>query len=87
MRAAWPAAKPMFVRISASDWMPDGSGTTPDEAVEMARLLKAAGCDLVDVSSGGNVAESEIGYGRMYQVPFAEQIRYEAGIPVAAVGA
>jgi anthraniloyl-CoA monooxygenase len=87
MRAAWPAAKPMLVRISASDWMPDGSGTTPEEAVEMARMLKSAGCDLVDVSSGGNVAESEIVYGRMYQVPFAERIRYEADIPVAAVGA
>ena len=87
MRAAWPAAKPMLVRVSASDWMPDGSGTTPEEAVAMARLLKAAGCDLIDVSSGGNVPDSRIEYGRMYQVPFAEKIRHEAGIPVAAVGA
>ena len=87
MREAWPEDRPMMVRISASDWMPDGSGTTPEEAVEMARLLKAAGCDLIDVSSGGNVPDSEVIYGRMYQVPFAEKIRYEAGIPVAAVGA
>ncbi len=87
MRDAWPASKPMFVRISASDWMADGSGTTPSEAVQMAKLLKAAGCDVIDVSSGGNVAESDIVYGRMYQVPFAERIRYQAGIPVAAVGA
>ena len=87
MRQVWPASKPMFVRISASDWMPDGSGTTPAEAVRIAEELKAAGCDVIDVSSGGNVAESEIGYGRMYQVPFAERIRHEAEIPVAAVGA
>ncbi len=87
MRDAWPAARPMIVRISASDWMDDGSGTTADEAVEIARALAAEGCALIDVSSGGNVAESDIVYGRMYQVPFAERIRYEAGVPVAAVGA
>ncbi|MCZ6726000.1 MAG: FAD-dependent monooxygenase, partial [Acidobacteria bacterium] len=81
MRAVWPAAKPMLVRISASDWTPDGSGTTPEEAVEMAVMLKDAGCDLI------NAPESEIVFGRMYQVPFAEKIRYEANLPVAAVGA
>ena len=53
----------------------------------MARLLKEAGCDIVDVSSAGNSPESQPVYGRMYQVPFAEKIRHEAGIPVAAVGA
>jgi anthraniloyl-CoA monooxygenase len=77
----------MAVRISASDWMPDKSGTTPDDAVAVAKLLQAEGCDLVDVSSAGNVPESEVVYGRMYQVPFAEQVRYEAGAPVMAVGA
>ncbi len=87
MRAAWPAERPMIARISASDWMADGSGTTPAEAVTIASSLAAAGCALIDVSSGGNVAESDIVYGRMYQVPFAERIRYEAGVPVAAVGA
>lgn len=87
MREVWPVAKPMSVRITACDWMPDGSGVTPDEAVGVARLLKDAGCDVVDVSSGGNVPESDPLYGRMYQVPFAEQIRHEVGVPVMAVGA
>jgi anthraniloyl-CoA monooxygenase len=87
MRQAWPEAKPMSVRITASDWMADGSGVTGDEAVAVSRLLAEAGCDVVDVSSGGNVPESDPLYGRMYQVPFAEQIRYEAGVPVMAVGA
>jgi anthraniloyl-CoA monooxygenase len=53
----------------------------------VARLLAEAGCDIVDVSSGGNVPESDPLYGRMYQVPFAEQVRYEADVPVMAVGA
>ncbi len=87
VRAAWPGEKPMAVRISASDWMTDGTGTTIEESVEVARRLKAAGCDLVDVSSAGNSPDSEVGYGRMYQVPFAERIRYEAEVPVMAVGA
>jgi anthraniloyl-CoA monooxygenase len=67
--------------------MADGRGMTPEDSVAIARRLKVAGCDLIDVSSGGNVPESEVVYGRMYQVPFAEKIRYEADIPVAAVGA
>ncbi len=87
MREAWPAERPMSVRVSASDWMVDGSGTTPEETVVFARELRRLGCDLVDVSSAGNVPESQPEYGRMYQVPFAEQVRYEAGIPVMAVGA
>jgi anthraniloyl-CoA monooxygenase len=86
VRAVWPV-KPISVRISASDWMPDGSGSTPEESVELARMLAAAGCDILDVSSGGNVPDSEVIYGRMYQVPFAEQIRHETGLPVMAVGA
>ncbi|MEZ5331805.1 MAG: hypothetical protein R2991_07075 [Thermoanaerobaculia bacterium] len=87
VRAVWPQGKPLFVRISATDWMPDGSGMTGDDAVEVARALAASGCDLVDVSSAGNVPESRPVYGRMYQVPFAERIRHEAGVPVMAVGA
>ncbi len=87
MRRVWPEARPMSVRISASDWMADGSGVTPAESVDVARLLARAGCDILDVSSAGNVPESEIDFGRMYQVPFADRIRHEAGIPVAAVGA
>jgi len=87
MREAWPSSKPFSVRVSATDWMSDGSGTTPEETVVFARQLKDLGCDLVDVSSAGNVPESQPEYGRMYQVPFAEKVRYEAGIPVMAVGA
>jgi anthraniloyl-CoA monooxygenase len=76
----------MFVRISATDWLGD-RGFTIEEAVQFARWLRDDGCDLIDVSSAGNSPESEPQYGRMYQVPFAERIRYEAGIPVMAVGA
>jgi anthraniloyl-CoA monooxygenase len=85
VRAAWPEAKPLSVRISASDWVESG-GVTPEESVEMARMLKEDGCDVVDVSSGGNSPGSRVDYGRMYQVPFADRIRHGAGIPVIAVG-
>ena len=67
--------------------MPDGSGMTLEDSVVFAQALKAAGCDILDVSSGGNSPDSKPVYGRMYQVPFAEKIRYEAEIPVMAVGA
>ena len=87
VREAWPAELPMSVRISATDWMTDGSGFTPDDAVVVARQLERLGCDLIDVSSAGNSPASKPDYGRMYQVPFAEKIRYEAGVPVMAVGA
>ncbi|MEZ5962561.1 MAG: bifunctional salicylyl-CoA 5-hydroxylase/oxidoreductase [Planctomycetota bacterium] len=86
VRDAWPGDKPLLVRLSASDWLGD-AGTTPDETVVVARELAKLGCDLIDVSSGGNVPESKPDYGRMYQVPFAEQVRHEAGVPVMAVGA
>lgn len=87
VRAAWPAGLPISVRVSATDWTTDGSGFSPDDAVVVARELKRLGCDLIDVSSAGNSPISRPDYGRMYQVPFAEKIRYEAGIPVMAVGA
>ena len=58
VRGEWPQSKPMSVRISASDWMEDGSGTTPEESVAVAKRLKAEGLDLVDVSSAGNVPDS-----------------------------
>jgi anthraniloyl-CoA monooxygenase len=87
VRACWPEDRPISVRISATDWMPDGTGTTPEESVAIARALAAHGCDIVDVSSAGNVPDSPVIYGRMYQVPFAEKIRLETGIPVMAVGA
>ena len=85
VRAAWPDDRPISVRISASDWVPEG-GMTVDESVVLAEMLKAHGCDVVDVSSGGNSPESQVVYGRMYQVPFAEQIRHEAEMPAIAVG-
>ena len=84
MRAAWPAEKPMAVRISAHDWI-DG-GVTPEEAVEIARAFHAAGADIIDVSSGQtDPAEAPI-YGRMFQTPFSDRIRNEAGIPTMTVG-
>jgi anthraniloyl-CoA monooxygenase len=86
MRAAWPDDRPLAVRISATDWL-EPEGMTIDEAVAVAQALKEHGCDLVDVSSAGNTPRSQPVYGRMYQVPFAEQIRYEVKMPVMAVGA
>lgn len=84
VRAAWPAELPLFVRISASDWVE--GGWTIDESVELAKLLKQHGADLVDCSSGGNVAHAKIPVAPGYQVPFAARIRREAGIATAAVG-
>jgi len=86
VRAAWPADKPIAVRISATDWVADG-GLTGDDAVEVARLLKAHGCDIVDVSAGQTSPDARPNYGRMYQVPFSDQIRHAAAIPTMAVGA
>ena len=85
VRAVWPQHKPLAARISATDWFSD-RGFQPDDAVQFARMLKQHGCDLVDVSSAGNVPDSPVQYGRMYQLPFAEQIRNEAEIAVMAVG-
>jgi anthraniloyl-CoA monooxygenase len=88
VRAAWPADRPMSVRISATDWLEEeGRGTTVDDSVVLARELRLAGCDLIDVSSAGNSPESRPDFGRMYQVPFADRIRWEADVPVMAVGA
>jgi len=84
-RRAWPADKPMSVRISATDWIPGGN--TTDDAVAIARAFKALGCDLIDVSSGQTDPASRPVYGRMYQATFAEQIRNEVGIATMAVGA
>jgi anthraniloyl-CoA monooxygenase len=86
VRAAWPAEKPLGVRVSATDWLGE-RGQTLEDTVALARELKARGCDVVDVSSAGNVPESKVEYGRMYQVPFAEAVKAGAGIPVMAVGA
>ncbi|MBA4215589.1 MAG: bifunctional salicylyl-CoA 5-hydroxylase/oxidoreductase, partial [Polaromonas sp.] len=85
VRAAWPTERPMSVRISAHDWAPGGN--TPDDAVAIARLFKAAGCDVIDVSSGQTTRQAKPVYGRMYQTPFADRVRNEAGILTMAVGA
>ena len=85
IRAVWPAQLPMSVRISAHDWAPGGN--TADDAVDMARLFKAADCDFIDVSSGQTTRAAKPVYGRMYQTPFADRIRNEVGIQTIAVGA
>ena len=84
VRAEWPAHLPLFVRISATDWAE--GGWTLDDSVELAKLLRAHGVDLVDTSSGGLAAHARITSGPGYQVPFAKRIRAEAGIATAAVG-
>jgi anthraniloyl-CoA monooxygenase len=85
MRAAWPEHLPMSVRISAHDWVE--GGLTPDDAVEIGRAFKAAGADMIDCSSGQVSKKQQPVYGRMYQTPFADRVRNEAGIPTIAVGA
>jgi anthraniloyl-CoA monooxygenase len=85
VRAVWPRERPMSVRISAHDWV-DG-GITPDDAVRIARAFKEAGADMIDCSSGQVSVEQKPTYGRMYQTPFADRIRQEAGIMTIAVGA
>jgi anthraniloyl-CoA monooxygenase len=85
LRSAWPADRPMSVRISAHDWVPGGN--TPDDAVEMARAFRSVGVDLIDVSSGQTTRAARPVYGRMYQTPFADRIRNEVGIATMAVGA
>jgi anthraniloyl-CoA monooxygenase len=85
VREAWPQHKPISVRISAHDWAP--GGITPSDAVEIAKAFKAAGADMIDCSSGQVSAEQKPSYGRMYQTPFADRVRNEAGIATIAVGA
>lgn len=85
MRATWPADRPMSVRVSAHDWA-DG-GNTPDDAVDIARAFARAGVDVVDVSAGQVVKHERPVFGRLWQTPFADRIRQEAGIATMAVGA
>ncbi|MGE0802508.1 MAG: bifunctional salicylyl-CoA 5-hydroxylase/oxidoreductase, partial [Lautropia sp.] len=85
VRAVWPERLPMSVRISAHDWVE--GGITPDDAVAIARIFKDAGADLIDCSSGQVSKAEKPVYGRMFQTPFADRIRNEAGIPTIAVGA
>lgn len=84
MRAVWPAAKPMSVRISAHDWVP--GGLTPEDSVHVARLFCEAGADVIDCSSGQVSKVEKPVYGRMFQVPLSDRIRNEIGIPTIAVG-
>ncbi|WP_408595978.1 bifunctional salicylyl-CoA 5-hydroxylase/oxidoreductase [Limnohabitans sp.] len=85
VRAAWPDHLPMSVRISAHDWVQ--GGITPDDAVLIAKAFKAAGADLIDCSSGQVSKQEKPVFGRMFQTPFADQVRQEAGIATIAVGA
>ena len=84
VRAAWPEERPLFVRISATDWA-EGGWDLP-QSVELARRLRALGVDLVDCSSGGLVPHAKVPVGPGFQVPFAETIRREAGVATGAVG-
>jgi anthraniloyl-CoA monooxygenase len=84
MRAEWPDDRPMSVRISATDWVEEGIGG--DEAVEIARAFAGAGADVIHVSTGQTTPDSRPVYGRMFQTPFSDRIRNEAGIPTIAVG-
>jgi anthraniloyl-CoA monooxygenase len=85
VRKVWPADKPMSVRLSAVDWI--AGGTTAEDSVNIAKAFKAAGCDLIDVSTGQTAPEAKPVYGRMYQASFSEQIRLDANIATMAVGA
>jgi anthraniloyl-CoA monooxygenase len=85
VRAVWPEHLPMSVRISAHDWVE--GGIAPDDAIEIARAFKAAGADLIDCSSGQVSKKEKPVFGRMFQTPFADRVRNEAGIATIAVGA
>jgi anthraniloyl-CoA monooxygenase len=84
VRAAWPAARPMSVRLSATDWTE--GGLTNAEAVEAARAFRVHGCDIIDVSTGNTVPDDAPAYGRLFQTPFSDLIRHEAGIATMTVG-
>ena len=77
--------KPISVRISANDWVGD-RGVTPEEAVEIARILQSAGVDICNVSAGQTSREARPVYGRMFQTPFSDRIRNETGMATMAVG-
>ena len=84
VRAAWPADRPLSVRLSSSDWAP--GGLTEDELLEIARAMKAGGADMLDLSSGQTVPWQKPVYGRMWQTPFSDLVRNIVGIPTIAVG-
>jgi 2,4-dienoyl-CoA reductase-like NADH-dependent reductase (Old Yellow Enzyme family) len=84
VRKVWPERLPLFVRVSATDWV-DGGWDLP-QTVELAKKLKAAGVDFIDCSTGGAVPHAKIPVGPGFQVPFAEAVRREAGVATGAVG-
>lgn len=84
MRSAWPASKPMSVRISATDWAT--GGVEGQESVEISRAFHRAGADIIHVSTGQTSIDARPQYGRMYQTPYSDRIRHEAGIPTITVG-
>ncbi|HEU0016711.1 MAG TPA: bifunctional salicylyl-CoA 5-hydroxylase/oxidoreductase [Longimicrobium sp.] len=84
MRAAWPRERPMSVRISATDWVEDG--ISGDDAVAVARAFAEAGADIIHVSTGQTSPDAKPVYGRMFQTPYSDRIRNEAGVPTIAVG-
>ncbi|MCH8983991.1 MAG: bifunctional salicylyl-CoA 5-hydroxylase/oxidoreductase [Acidobacteria bacterium] len=85
VREVWPAHKPISVRISATDWVE--GGFVGDDAVVFSRELKERGCDLIDVSTGQTSVDADPEYGRLFQTPFSDRIRHEAGIATMTVGA
>ncbi|MFJ7176270.1 NADH:flavin oxidoreductase/NADH oxidase [Streptomyces massasporeus] len=85
VREVWPDDKPLFFRVSATDWL-DDDGWTADDTVRLAADLRAHGIDLLDVSTGGNASGVRIPTGPGYQVPFAARVKNETALPVAAVG-
>ncbi len=85
IRKAFDPSKPISVRLSATDWAPGGVG--PAETVAIARAFKDAGADAIDVSAGGVVSHQRPEYGRLFQTPFADLVRHEAGLPTITVGA
>jgi anthraniloyl-CoA monooxygenase len=85
VRAVWPQGRPISVRISANDWV-GSEGVTPEDAVAIARMLRAAGVDIIDVSAGQTSLAARPVYGRMFQTPFSDRIRNEVGIATMAVG-
>jgi anthraniloyl-CoA monooxygenase len=84
MRAVWPEHKPMSVRLSATDWVEEG--LTPEDSVTIARAFADAGADLIDVSAGSTTPDARPVYGRMFQTPYCDRIRNEAGVVTMAVG-
>jgi anthraniloyl-CoA monooxygenase len=85
VRGVWPADKPISVRISATDWA-GHDGITPEDAVDIARLLANAGVDIINVSAGQTSTRARPVYGRMFQTPFSDRIRHETGMATMAVG-